>query len=104
VSSTFDSGEEFVPPKLDYADLEGYIVTTQSRTGAPVGIIVKQAILGLQSLYRSTDRWQRLEMGYRPIAPLWLEVTERDKLLDMLRGQKSVEARALRQALQEMFP
>lgn len=72
--------------------------------GWPEGLVLKQAIVSIRALHAAAERWQRIEGGYVSTAPLWLDQQERDKLLDMLRGQKSVEARALRQALQEMFP
>jgi hypothetical protein len=72
--------------------------------GWPEGLVLKQAIVSIRALHDAAERWQRIEGGYVSTAPLWLDQNERDKLLDMLRGQKSVEARALRQALQGMFP
>jgi len=103
MSSTHDSGEEFVPPNLDIDDLRGFLMTLQSQ-GWPEGLLIKQAIVSVRALHAAAERWQRIEGGYVSTAPLWLDQNERDKLLTMLRGQKSVEARGIRQALQEMFP
>lgn len=103
MSSTFDSGEEFVPPALDHDDLRGYLMTLQAQ-GWPEGLLIKQAIVSIRALHAAATRWQKLEYGYAATAPLWLDQREAEKLLAMLRGQKSAEARGIRQALQEMFP
>lgn len=97
------SAEEFTPPDLSVADFEGLVRVRESR-GCPEGLTIKQAIVAIRCLEDATDRWQRLEGGRSRTAPLWLDETEARKLLDMLRGQKSVEARLIRQALQELFP
>jgi hypothetical protein len=103
MSNSFSAGEAFVPPDVDLDDFRGYVMTLMSQ-GWPEGLVLKQAIVSIRALHAAAERWQRIEGGYVSTAPLWLDQQERDKLLDMLRGQKSVEARALRQALQEMFP
>jgi hypothetical protein len=103
VTTTFDGGKEFVPPDLDMDDMRGFLLTLQAQ-GWPEGLLIKQAIVSIRALHRSAERWQRTEGGYVSTAPLWLDENERDKLLALMRGAKGVEARGIRQALQDMFP
>jgi hypothetical protein len=103
MSSTFDAGEDFVAPALDMEDLQGFLMTLQAQ-GWPEGLLIKQAIVSIRALHAASDRWQKMEYGYSASAPLWLDQKEAAKLVDLLRGQKSVEARSIRQALGEMFP
>jgi hypothetical protein len=103
MTNTFDGGESFVAPDLDMDDMRGFLMTLMAQ-GWPEGLLIKQAIVSIRALHAAAERWQRLEGGYVSTAPLWLDQNERDKLLVMMRGQKSTEARLLRQALQDMFP
>jgi hypothetical protein len=103
VSTVFDGGEGFTPPALDMDDMRGFLMTLVAR-GWPEGLLIKQAIVSIHALQTASERWRRLEYGYARSAPLWLDERERDKLLVMLRGEKSAEARGIRQALIGMFP
>jgi hypothetical protein len=103
MSTMFDAGEAFQPPALDMNDMRGFLLMLQAQ-GWPEGLLVKQAIVSLRALHAAAERWRRNEGGYVATSPLWLDRVERDQLLGMMRGQRGVIARGLRQALVAMFP
>lgn len=91
-------------PELTIRDLHGWLLGRSSATGLPEGLLLRLAIIGVTRYLETVDRWHRLEiMEPGKAAPLWLCEPEAAKLLTMLRGQKSAEARVIRRAIQELF-
>lgn len=76
----------------------------KSTQGWPQALLLKMAVVSINALFKAATRWQRLEGGRSPSAPIWLDTVERDALLSATSGQKGSTVRLVRSALREMLP
>lgn len=88
---------------LTVEDFHGWLLTKVGQ-GWPEALLLKMAVISINALMDAASRWERLEGGQSPSAPIWFDTNERDKILAAISGQKGTTIRVLRQALQKMLP
>ena len=88
---------------MTFSDLQSWLIVQASRLGYPVEQLNRIAAVSIVQHFVAAERWVRLEGGYTPSAPFWLEQREAVKLAAMLRGQRGTDARLLRQALERLI-
>lgn len=95
--------QETAPPAgLTWEDFQGWLLQWVAR-GASEGMLLRQAQVAISQRAIAEARWVSLEYARERSAPLWLAEREAQKLVQMLRGMKGVEARKIRQAVEDLF-
>lgn len=89
-------------PDVTFADFEAFVRQRAHTTGQSEALVIKQAIVGANSLFPASDRWARLE-AHGASLPVWLRYSEAVKVVKILRGAKGPEARVLMQEIRDRF-